>query len=312
MRHYLVISAMCLGALIMFPMQSHADRVKQATSWYLKGSGYLKAGQYSKAISALGRAYRLLPRHPHFNCHRASFLNYQGQAYERMKKPYAAMRVYYKAAYKSRCRKTHSTHAARKYQRLYGRWMCSISFTTTPPKARIFKIVGSRDTQIGHTPMKKVFSPGTYKFKIRLYDHKTQYLNIKLRPGMHVKKVFTLVKGDDPVNRPEKVDVAPPPPMAANGKKQPAPVAGLSKKPKRIALGVNNSLNGGLGIGGATETDGVGLIDPSKRKKAGPPLYKQAWFWGVVGGVVVGATVVAIVIPKEQQLTVNQTTLFNP
>lgn len=309
MRRVLQLASLCFLGLFLLPALASADKVKQATKWYLKGRTLMGAKKYSSASKAFGRAYRLLPRHPHFNCHRASFLNYQASAFERLRKPYAAMRTYYKAAYRSYC-KTKSTTAypSKRYRYLYRRWMSSIQFTSTPPKARIFQIVGNQDKPMGKTPYKKNFSPGTYRFKVRLYDHKTMYYNLKLKAGMHVTKNFKMVKGDDPVNRPEKVDVAPPPPVAAGGNPSAAPPSQPAPPPERkttkIALGGDNLSNSETGLNTAGNVDDP-LLRKRKKGKPGPPVYTQPWFWGVIGAVVVGGVVVAIVVPKPTTVTIS-------
>ncbi len=290
--------------------ESHADsRVKRATAYYLKGNRLLKARKYSAAVRAFRRAYRTLPRHPHFNCHRSQFLNYMGNAQERMRKPYSAMRSYYKSAYRSRC-KTAATrnYAARRYKSLYRRWSSSITITTTPPKARLILLGKGGDKTIGRTPFKRVFSPGRYRFKIRLYDHRTVFVNLTLRPGSHIKREYKLVKGDDPVNRPEKVDVAPPPPVL--GAKSNAPNAPNAKKKKAIALlgrRVSNSE-----VRGLDSSSDISKITgkPSRSSKIGPPVYKQVWFWAVIGTVAAAAVIIPIAVPKEQKILINQGKLF--
>lgn len=301
-----------------FSANAADPRVKKATAWYLKGNRFLKARQNGKAARAFTKAYRLLPRHPHFNCHRAQFMNYIGLAQERMRKPYIAMRSYYSSAYRSGCRKGATrNYAARRYRYLYNRWMSSIQVTTTPPSARFVQMTTTGDKQLGKTPFKKVFSPGKYKFKIRLYDHRTVYVNINLRAGMHVKKTYKLVKGDDPVNRPEKVDVAPPPPVV--GGRTPATnnnynfPAKRTKRKKRFVLSSRTNdpvATRGLDPSG-TGDDGLGLRKPRRLvKKSGPPVYKQAWFWAVVGGVVAAGVIIPIVVPKEQKVLISQGKLY--
>ncbi len=293
-------------SLSLFPQKGLASgNINLATKWYLKGAKYLRSKRYRQAIRALQKAYRLLPRNSHFNCHRTSFLTYQGTAYERMRRPYAAMKVYHRAAYRSGCRKPKSTsYPARRYRALYRRWMCSIHFVTTPPKARVYRMLGGRDIQIGKTPFKKVFSPGNYKFKIRLYDHKTQIYSIRLRPGMHKRLHFKLVKGDDPVTRPENVDVAPPPMITGKPNTNAIPTP-KRKEPTKISFGdPDYSKNTtGLSSGGVAEED---PLLKKQKSKPSAPVYKQAWFWVTIGAVVVGTTAVVLIIPKEQQVNMSQ------
>lgn len=314
----LVVFGFALTWLVGSTAQAN-PKVKQATSWYLKGNNYLNAGENSKAVAAFRKAYRLLPRHPHFNCHRAQFLNYMGRAYERMRQPRTAMTSYYTAAYRSRC-KTSSTrsYAAKRYRYLYGRWMCSIQFKTTPPKSRIYQITPTGDKLMGRTPYKKVFSPGKYSFKIRLYDHRTIYYKVDLRPGRHLKKTFKMVKGDDPITRVEKVDIAPPIPMARlkNGGNSTNPnKVAVKKGPEKINLGSfanagSSGLDTGKKTGNGQKNDLATITSRRKIVKDGPPVYKQAWFWAVIGGVAVAAVVIPIVVPKEQKALISQGKLF--
>ena len=306
----LLVTLACVMVWGLGIQESHANsRVKRATSYYLKGNRQLKARKYRSAVSSFRRAYRTLPPHPHFNCHRAQFLNYMGNAQERMRKPYAAMRSYYSSAYRSRC-KTASTrnYASRRYRSLYRRWMSSIKITTTPPKARLILLGKGGDKTLGRTPFKRVFSPGRYRFKIRLYDHRTVFVNLTLKPGSHIKRQYKLVKGDDPVNRPEKVDVAPPPPVL--GAKTGTPGLAKVKKKKAVALlGRRVSRDEVRGLDSRSDISKI-TGRPDRVKKPSAPLYKQAWFWGVIGTVAAAAVVIPIVIPKEQKVLVNQGKLF--
>lgn len=291
------------------PQDAFANpKVKRATKMYLQGSRQLKSGKYSSAVRSFRNAYRTLPRHPHFNCHRAQFLNYMGNAQERLRKPYNAMRSYYTSAYRSGCKTARTrNYAAGRYRSLYRRWMSSIQITTTPPNARIIHLKTGGDTTIGKTPFKKVFNPGKYRFKIRLYDHRTVFVNLTLRPGMHLKRNYKLVKGDDPVNRPEKVDVAPPPPVAGPVKTNNRRTRKKNDGPKLMGRRVSSSDVRGLDPSG----DIPGITGGRRATvKPGPPVYKQAWFWAVVGTVAAAAIVIPIVIPKEQQVLVNQGKAF--
>ena len=308
MQRIIIYLSICSLWFAVLPTTVQAGgNINLATKWYLKGASYLKARRYRQAVRALKKAYRLLPRHPHFNCHRTSFLNYQANAYERMRKPYAAMKAYYKAAYRSGCKKSKSTrYPARRYRALYRRWMCSIHFITTPPRARVFRILGGRDVEVGKTPLKKVFSPGNYKFKIRLYDHKTQLYSIRLRPGTHKRLHFKLAKGDDPISRPENVDVAPPPMITGKKTTNNIPVP-KRKEPKKISFGKNDYNSSSVGLNGGG--NGFKEEDPllKKRKtKPSAPVYKQTWFWVTIGAVAVGTTVIVLVIPKESQVNMSQ------
>lgn len=307
---FIAVVSVCLWG--MDRKTSHADpRVTKATQFYLQGSRELKAGENAAAVKSFNKAYRTLPPHPHFNCHRAQFLNYIGNAEERLRKYYDAMRSYYKAGYQSGCKTAATTsYAAGRYNTLYRRWMSSIQIETTPPNARVIQLSTAGDQALGNTPFKRVFSPGEYRFKLRLYDHQTVFVNISLRPGMHLKKEYKLVKGDDPVNRPEKVDVAPPPPVAGNDQ-PPTPNTNLpEKRTSGVAL-----------VGKSVKDSEVGGLDPSgdltnltgqnrAPVKPGPPVYKQAWFWIVIGTVATAAVVIPIAIPKEQKVLVNQGRLF--
>lgn len=308
---FIAVAYGCIGWLSLAP--SHADpRVKKATQHYLEGSRELKAGEFGAAIRSFNKAYRSLPAHPHFNCHRAQFLNYIGNAEERLRKPYDAMRSYYRAAYQSAC-KTPATrnYAASRYNSLYQRWMSSIQIETTPPNARVIQLATGGDQALGSTPFKKVFSPGEYRFKLRLYDHQTVFVNISLRPGMHLKREYKLVKGDDPVNRPEKVDVAPPPPVAGNDP---------SANPNATTVPEKRDTGSAL-VGKSVKDTEVAGLDPSgdltsltgqrrNQVKPGPPVYKQVWFWAVIGTVAAAAIVIPIAIPKEQKVLVNQGRMF--
>lgn len=296
-------------------------RVKKATSWYLKGNNLFNAKKYGQAVGAFRKAYSLLPRHPHFNCHRAQFLNYMGRAYESMRRPHNAMKTYYQAAYRVGCKTaTTRNYAAGRYRYLYGRWMCSIQIKTTPPKARVYLITPTGDKKLGRTPFKKVFSPGKYNFKIRLYDHRTIFYKVDLRPGRHLKRTLKMVKGDDPVTRVEKVDVAPPVPMASLSKAKDKKTA--SKDPNKIDLGSFASPNASTGGSGGLDSRGrktasagssgdlVSVTATRKKVKNGPPVYKQAWFWAVIGGVAAAAVIIPIVVPKEQKALVSQGKMF--
>lgn len=290
------------------PQESHANpRVKQATKLYLQGSRQLKAGKYSSAVRSFNRAYQKLPGHPHFHCHRAQFLNYMGNAQERLRKPYNAMRSYYRSAYQSGCKnKATRNYAAGRYRSLYSRWMSSIQIKTTPPNARLIRLGGpGGDKTVGRTPFKKVFNPGKYRFKIRLYDHRTVFVNLTLRPGMHIKRNYKLVKGDDPVNRPEKVDVAPPPPVTG------APVATRRKvAKKKDDIGNLGRRVSSADVKGLDPTGGDLGLGTRRPAKPSAPVYKQAWFWAVVGTVTAAAIVIPIVIPKDQRVLVNQGKVF--
>jgi hypothetical protein len=292
-------------------------RVKKATAHYLKGSNFFSSGKYSKAVSSFRRAYGLLPRHPHFNCHRTRFLDYMGRSYERLRQPHRAMQSFYTAAYRVGC-KTASVkgYSARRYRYLYGRWMCSISFNTTPPKARVYQITSKGDKLLSRTPYKKVFSPGKYSFKIRLYDHRTIYYKVDLRPGRHLKKNFKMVKGDDPVTRVEKVDIAPPVPIAKAGNTTNTAKKKVARTdPNKINLGTFSNPSGSKGLDpGGSNTNGGGdiadRVNTRKIVKAGPPVYKQVWFWAVIGSAAALAVVIPIVIPKDQKALVSQGKMF--
>ena len=92
-------------------------------------------------------------------------------------------------------------------------------------------ITSEGEQQIGRTPFKKKRYPaGKYRFKIRLYEYKTQYLDLQLKSGMHITKSFKLIKGEDAVNRTEKVDVAPPPSRCRRSSRK-------KGKPKQILSG---------------------------------------------------------------------------
>lgn len=304
--------------LTAYPKQSFST-VEQATAHYLRGYSQFKARRYAPAISSFKKAYRLLPGHPHFNCRRTEFLNYIASSQERLGQRGNAMRTFYKSAYKTGCREASKAHlksyAAKRYRSLYYQLTCSISFTSTPPKARLIMITTQGERQIGRAPFKKTYSPGKYRFKIRMYEYKTQYYDINLRSGMHVTKNFKLVKGEDIVNRTEKVDIAPPPPVVGSspaekrkaknneGNFEISPQKPIPRRRLRLAV-KNQGEPEERGLGGALNTGGI------KRAKAGPPIYKQTWFWVTIGAAAVGGVAVAVLIPKEQQVLITKGTLW--
>ncbi|MEM1009290.1 MAG: hypothetical protein AAGJ35_09820, partial [Myxococcota bacterium] len=150
-----------------------ADKIEKAIQAFLKGQSLEQAKRYRQALKAYEKAYRYVPRIPRFNCRRSTFLQYQGRVLRKMRRPYKAMRRYYKAAYRSGCRSSVRKAAARWYQSLDRRWMCYLTITTTPPKARVISMTTKGETLTARTPMlKKRMIPGRYRFKIRLYDHR--------------------------------------------------------------------------------------------------------------------------------------------
>ncbi len=292
------------------PLSVQADvTAKRASQLFIKGRNYFQLKQYQKAIATFTKAYRALPIHPQFNCYRAQFLNYIGRSYEGLRKYYAAMRSYYNAAYRTNCRKKGATnYAIQRYNALYRRWMCSITVNTTPPKARLYMLTPQGDKLLGKTPIKKVLSPGSYRFKIRLYDHRTVFFSVKLRPGMHLRKHFKLVKGEDPINRPEKIDVAPPPPVASAKPK----AAGPKKDTPKSLLGDEPTgfLKSRRSIDPTGADELTGTLAKKRKKIQGPPVYKQAWFWAVIGGVTAAAIIIPIVIPKPQKVLISNGKLY--
>jgi hypothetical protein len=120
---------------------------------------------------------------------------------------------------------------------------------------------------------------------------------------MHINRAVNLVKGDDPVNRPEKVDIAPPPPVSGIRPKDPTPTK--TTKKEEIAL-INQSSSQDLS--GMDPSGDISTLTGRKSivTKPGPPVYKQAWFWAVIGGVVAAGVIIPIVIPKEQKVLINQ------
>jgi hypothetical protein len=316
-------------ALLGLTLPASAADINKATNLYVKGSSLLRSKKYSSALRTFRRAYRYLPRVPRFNCHRTQFRNYIANSLENLRRPYAAMREYYSAAYSTRCKNRQYTgYAARRYRSLYGRWMCSLSLKSNPPNARLILLTSKGDKLWGRMKagkgFKKVMMPGTFRFKIRLYEHRTVYYTIKLKPGMHVKKVFQMQKGNDPINRKENLAVALPPPVSGGGGAtnnnipslgNPNPTGNTGNKApakKKLTLNLqpdNPKGTGGGGIGANPTIDPLG----TKRKiikNSGPPVYRQPWFWATIGAVVVGATVTAILIPKEQKVLLNKGALF--
>lgn len=336
-RSWIFVSSVFLVGLLWLgsiPAAQAQDKINKAISVYLKGEKELKAGKYRDAASSFGQAHNLVPRIPRFNCHRARFLQYKANAEEKMRSFYAAIRTYHTAAYKTGCGDAKiKGDAGRKYTTLYRRWMSSIEFETTPPKAKIIEIAANgSEKQIGVTPMRLYLLPGSFKYKLRLYEYQTVFLNVKLNAGNHIKRPFKLVKGDDPINRPEAVDIAPPPPMdmgagtpegsPSEAPTTPQPAEGSKEEPppegegeSKIKLDPEPAAEGGkpgerVASLGTPTADELSLDKRRNVVKPGPPIYRQAWFWITISAVVVGAVIVAIVVPKEQQVTVTQGSVF--
>ncbi|MCB9643937.1 MAG: hypothetical protein H6728_12750 [Myxococcales bacterium] len=325
MRWMKVFGWALVGVLCLQPQQAKASKIQKAIDAYLKGQSYSRAKKYPQALKSFETAYRFVPRLPRFNCRRSTFLQYQGQMLYKMRRPYAAMQRYYKAAYKSGCEKAATTKAAMSwYRTLDRRYMCYLTISSTPPKAKIVQITTQGENKIGDTPWKKRLLPGRYRYKIRLYEHKTVFLDFQLRPGQRINKEVTLVKGDDPLSRNETLSVAPPPPLGDApgsdpnaGSSEPAnTVPGMAPPKRRVKIAFEEdpaekrerakvASSGGIG----TKDDDLGI---TRRKvvKDGPPIYKQAWFWITIGAVVTGAVVVAVVVPKPQNVNVGQGSLF--
>lgn len=315
-------------ALCAQPQAAKASKIQKAVDAYLKGQSHARAKEYSKALKAFEAAHSYVPRLPRFNCRRATFLQYQGQMLYKMNRPYQAMQRYYQAAHGSRCEKADVTKAAASwYATLDRRYMCYLSIASTPPKARVIQITTQGETKIGETTWKKRLMPGRYRYKVSLYEHKTVYLDFDLRPGQRINKDVQLVKGDDPISRPENVDVAPPPPIgdapgsdpnpANTGSGEPVAAPTETEPPARRGVVFEDDPNekkdsetkvAASNTIGAKDDD----LGVTRRKvvKEGPPIYKQAWFWITIGVVVAGGVVVAIVVPKPQTVNVGQGSLF--
>ena len=293
--------------LCTFGEEASANKLNQAIQYYRQGQVYSRARQHKKAARSYGYAAQLLRNNSYFNCRRAQFRNYEANAYEKARNYYKAMRIYYNSAYRSGCKTRNVTgYAAKRYRILHYRYTCSIRFTTTPPGARVILIDANNNEQrLGKTPFKRSFNPGKYKFKLRLYEHKTQWVTATLRRGMHIKKNFKLIRGDDPLHKPEKVDIAPPPDidMRKMNKR-------IAKKPKKRTFRLKIKDSGGNDK--EDPKDDKILNRPNRINKAqtGPPIYKKAWFWATIGVVAAGTTAVIILIPKEKQVLVNQGKLF--
>jgi len=113
-------------------------------------------------------------------------------------------------------------------------------------------------------------------------------------------------KGDDPIDRVETPKIAPP--LALKDADTPTkkarspgdtgqlklPTPPRERKPK------------------ATQEKPLPGTTLAGHVKPGPPVYKQAWFWAIIGGVAVAAVVIPIVVPKEQRVTLGQTPIFHP
>lgn len=326
MRWMKAMGWILVGALCLQPQQAKASKIQKAIDAYLKGQSYARAKKYAQALKSFESAYRYVPKLPRFNCRRSTFLQYQGQMLYKMRRPYAAMRRYYQAGYKSGCEKAGTTKAAVSwYRTLDRRYMCYLTISSTPPKARIIQITTQGENKIGDTPWNKRLLPGRYRYKVRLYEHKTVYIDLQLRAGQRINKEVRLVKGDDPISRAENLEVAPPPPLGDAPGSDPNPgstdanpgtVPGAEPPKRRVKIAFEEdpaekreraaaASNNALGA----KDDGLGI---TRRKvvKDGPPIYKQAWFWITIGAVVTGAVVVAVVVPKPQNVNVGQGTLF--
>ncbi len=312
--------------LCVQPQTAKASKIQKAVDAYLKGQSYARAKEYAKALRSFEAAHSYVPRLPRFNCRRATFLQYQGQMLYKMNRPYQAMQRYYQAAYSSRCEKKDVTKtAASWYSTLDRRYMCYLSISSTPPKARVIQITTQGETKIGETTWKKRLMPGRYRYKVSLYEHKTVYLDFNLRGGQRINKEVQLVKGDDPISRPENVDVAPPPPIgdapgsdpnASNATSGDPASPTATEPPARRGVvfedDPNEKKDGGTKVAANTigaKDDDLGV---TRRQvvKEGPPIYKQAWFWVTIGVVVAGGVVVAVLVPKPQTVNVGQGSLF--
>ena len=328
MRFLRILFGIGLLVLGVTASPAHASKIQKAIDAYLKGQTQAKAGQYAKALRSFETAHQNVPRLPHFNCRRSTFLQYQGSMLVKLGRPYQAMRRYYDAAYSSGCKEGKTTGpAASWYKSLDRRYMSYLTINTTPPKANVIAVTTKGEDKIAQTPYSKRMMPGRYRFKIRLYDHKTVVLDIQLKPGSRINKEIALAKGEDPVSRTENVDVAPPPPIgdqpeggdpAAQGTGGDGNTGSTEtdepKQPKitfkEDPANPTETRVAGTGIGSGTGKDDDLGVTKRTVVKPGPPIYKQAWFWITIGVVVTGAVVVAIVVPKEQTVNVGQGTLF--